>query len=136
MLQVSKGLSDISCEYELLESENSIKGQSLKIIKHDVITGRFCVDLAQPCKEVLCSAVSCKLNVLHKMSAVEKESGSCIESIQSTLNKQLEQNIKSCKVVMTDIFGSSLVFTICQFQKGPIPAEIVSNEGQQLAVYN
>ena len=47
LLQVSKGLSDISFKYELLESENSINGESLKSIRHDVSTGRFCVDLAQ-----------------------------------------------------------------------------------------
>jgi len=70
------------------------------------------------------------------MSAVEKESRIFIDSIQSTLSKQLEQNIKSCKVVMTDIFGSGFVITLRQFQKQPIPAESVSNDGQQSAVYN
>jgi len=64
------------------------------------------------------------------MSAVEKESRIFIDSMQSTLSKQLEQNNKSCKVVMTDIFGSSLVIKISQLQKQPIPAESVSNEGQ------
>ena len=70
------------------------------------------------------------------MSAAETETRRCIGSIQSTLIKQLEKNIKSCKVVMTDMFGSSLVIRLRQFQKEPIPAESVSNEGQQSAVYN
>jgi len=69
------------------------------------------------------------------MSAAEKDSRRFIDSIQSTLSKQLEENIKSCKVVMTDIFGSSLVITVRQFQKQPIPAENVSNHGQQSAVF-
>jgi len=37
---------------------------------------------------------------------------------------------------MTDIFGSSLVRTVLQFQKQPIPAVNLSNHGQQSAIFN
>jgi len=75
-LQVSKGLRNISCEYEFLEGDNSINGQSLKIYYN-------------PYKEVHYSAVSFKLNILHKMPAVAKESRKFIGSKQSTLSKRI-----------------------------------------------
>jgi hypothetical protein len=79
--------------------------------------------------EVHCNAFSCKLTILHKMAAVAKKTRKFIDSRHSTLSMQLERNIKSCKVEMTDIFVSSLVRTVLQFQKQPIPAENVSNHG-------
>jgi len=46
------------------------------------------------------------------MPAVAKEYRRFIDSIQSTINIQPEQNIESCNVVLTDILVSNLVTTV------------------------
>jgi hypothetical protein len=67
------------------------------------------------------------------MAAVAKESRRFIDSIQSTLSVQLEQNIKSCE-------DRYLCVKLCD-DSTSIPEttdtnENVSNHGQQSAAYN
>jgi poly(3-hydroxyalkanoate) synthetase len=55
------------------------------------------------------------------MSAVAKETLYIIHcgggTTTYTINMQMEQNVKSCEVLMADISVSCFIRTVCQFQR-------------------